>query len=470
MIRFQAGHRTALVCLLLALAVLAVYWPVRHYDFIDYDDDNYVFDNSAVRAGWSWGGIVWAFVDRQAVNWHPLTWLSHMTDCQWFGLNPGAHHLINVLFHCANSVLLLLLLNTLTGAFWRSAFVAAVFALHPLRVESVAWISERKDVLSGCCFMLTLWMYVLYAKARRASGPDRIRGRRGIFYTLSVFFFLLGLLSKPMVVTIPLVLLLLDCWPLQRLTFFKPNEPLPSGAGSISPEPCRSVFFEKWPYFLLSAVFGIITLWAQQNALPPQTLNLFPRVEGMVVAVLSYLEKLLWPRNLSFLYLRPEQFPPAQVLLALLVVSSISALAVLNLRRRTWLAVGWLWFLVMLLPVTVVILSRLFIADRYTYLSGIGFFLMVTWGIGDAAGALLSRRIRGVLATVSAAVILLICSVLTRQQLAYWQNTRTLMEHALKVDPNNHVARINLHIYLFELEHPDIRQPPPMANGAKSMR
>src|SRR3984957_6993018 len=194
----QSNRRNWLACLLLAFATFAIYWPVRHYNFVEYDDDDYVFNNPTVRAGLSWANFVWAFDDQHACNWHPLTWLSHMADCQIFGLNPGAFHLENVFFHCANAVLLLLLLQTMTGAFWRSAFVAALFALHPLRVESVAWISERKDVLGGFFFLLTLWMYVLYAKEKNPAPHAENQKRCEIFYKLSLAFFVLGLLAKPM--------------------------------------------------------------------------------------------------------------------------------------------------------------------------------------------------------------------------------------------------------------------------------
>src|SRR5712671_3438002 len=203
------------MCLLLGFATLWIYWPVCHYDFVAYDDEGYVFNNPAVRGGLSWSGLRWSLVDQHECNWHPLTWLSHMADCQLFGLNPGAMHLENVLFHCANSVLLLLLWNSMTGAFWRSALVAALFALHPLRVESVAWIAERKDVLSGFFFMLTLWFYVLHAK--KQTGGDGAKFQKNNCYRLSWLCFIWGLLAKPMLVTVPIILLLLDVWPLKRL-------------------------------------------------------------------------------------------------------------------------------------------------------------------------------------------------------------------------------------------------------------
>ena len=426
---------------------------MRHHGFVDYDDDDYVFDNPMVRGGLSGPGLMWSLADQHAANWHPLTWVSHMLDCQLFGLNPGAHHLVSVLFHCANAVLLLLLLEFMTGRFWRCAFVAALFAWHPLRVESIAWIAERKDVLSAFFFLLTLWMYALRARNQARPADARAKSRAQIFWRLSLVFYLSGLLSKPMLVTVPLVLLLLDFWPLKRFAFFRQNTD-----GSSSWTTFRRLLFEKWPFFVLSAVISIITFLAQWNVLPAQPENLFSRAANMLADYLGYIEKLVWPQNLSFLYLRPDHVPLASFFLDLLVVVCVSAVVAANLRRRPAWAVGWLWFLVMLLPVTVVPLSRLSIADRYTYLPGIGFCLMATWLIADTAGRLLPRRVWRVLAVSGAAATLLLCAGLTRHQLGYWQNTRTLMEHALKIDPNNHVAKINLNIYLFEQAHPGVRE------------
>jgi len=453
--RCHLNRRTGLVCLLLALATLALYWPVVHHGFVDYDDDDYVFNNPTVRAGLTWSGLMWALADQHAANWHPLTWLSHMLDCQLFGLNPGAHHLVNVLFHCANAVLLLLLLIWLTGKFWRSALVAGLFAWHPLRVESVAWVAERKDVLSAFFFLLTLWMYVLRVQNQNREPAPGPAARAKIFWRLALLFYFLGLLSKPMIVTTPLVLLLLDFWPLERFPFLKTSS---ASAPALNPQPSTlNLFLEKWPFFFLSAAISVITFLAQQTALPSQPESFFARAANMLLDYLGYLEKLLWPQNLSFLYLRPAHISPAALIWAAVVVIGISALVAANLRRRPAWAVGWLWFLVMLLPVTLVPLSRLSIADRYTYLPGIGFYLLAVWVIADLAGERRLQRGWQILAASGAAAVLLVCAGLTRQQLGYWQNTRTLMEHALAVDPNNYVAKINLNIYLFDQAHPGVR-------------
>jgi len=439
-----------LACAFLVLATLAVYWPARHFKFVAYDDDNYVYNNPTVRAGLTWTGVEWSFVDRQANNWHPLTWISHMLDCQIFGLNAGGPHMVNVAFHCANAALLFLLLQSLTrrdvetpsppsDVFWRNLFVAALFALHPLRVESVAWISERKDVLSGFFGLLTLLCYAKYATG---SGRPRL----SLPYKLAALFFICSMLSKPMLVTLPLVMLLLDYWPLQRL----------------NRSTLKRLLQEKWPFFLLTAIFCVITLSAQQPGLPSQHAGLFDRSETIATNYLGYLEKLLWPQNLSFLYLRPDAIPLEQFTLALLLLVSISALAFINRQRCPAFAFGWLWFLIVLLPVCgVVSLGRLSIADRYTYFPSIGLYLMVTWGLTDLFRKLFPVRIKQILLGTAAVIVLAACAKLSRQQLSYWHDTQTFYKHALEVDPNNYVAQQNFNIYKFEIAHPDVRQPPP---------
>ena len=445
------------MCLALVLGTLAIYWPVRHYGFVDYDDNDYVFDNPTVRAGLSWWGLAWAFVDQHASNWHPLTWLSHMLDCQLFGVNPGPAHLVNVLFHCANAVLLLLLLNSMTGAFWRSAVVAALFAWHPLRVESVAWISERKDVLSGFFFMLTLWMYVLYVKREVLPCPTNSEEKlwskftsaspRLFFYKLSVGFFVLGLLSKPMLVTVPLILLLMDFWPFNRFAVFNQN---PSKL-----KIARDLLAEKSPFFLFSIIVGVITFFAQREggattSGPP--LGITSRMGDAVVGYLSYLEKLFWPHNLTCLYLRPNHVNPGALAVAVLVLTGIFVLAATHLRRRPYLMMGWLWFVVMLLPVSGLIQFGLqSVADRYTYLPSIGFYVICVWMVAESAEVLFPPVARRLLPGSLAAAILVACALLSRHQLGYWRNTQTLMEHALTIDPNNYVAHDDLGVYFSKI-------------------
>jgi len=378
-----------------------------------------------------------------------------MMDCQCFGLNAGAHHLVNVAFHCANAVLLLLLLEAATGAFWRSAFVAALFALHPLRVESVAWISERKDVLSGFFFLLTLWMYVLYVSERNRAQPGEPKNRSKQFFALSLAFFVLGLLAKPMVMTLPFILVFLDFWPLDRM---KSNS---SPAFQIST--LRFLLSEKWPFFLSALIICPITIFTQHPVLSAQTGGVVVHAEQIVINYFNYVETLIWPHNLSFLYVRPATIPLASFLRAALVLIFISALVAVGWRRWPYLTTGWLWFLTMLLPVSgIVPLGGQSIADRYTYLPGIGFYLMITWAVAALGEKFLPAAPRRILGAAGALLVVLLCILLTRQQLACWQNTQTLMEHALKINPDNSVAQVNLRAYLFEKAHPAARDKNPV--------
>jgi hypothetical protein len=316
---------------------------------------------------------------------------------------------------------------------WRNLFVATLFALHPLRVESVAWISERKDVLSGFFGLLSLLCYAKYA-------TSSITVQKSRTYRLALIFFICSLLSKPTLVTLPLVMVLLDFWPLKRLTLANTKE--------------------KWPFFLLSLIFCVITVVAQQPGLPGQSIGPGERIESVAVNYLGYIEKLLWPQNLSFLYMRPDTIPLGQFLLAILVLVGISFAAWMSRLQCPAFLVGWLWFLVVLFPMSgIVSLGWLSIADRYTYLASIGFYLMLTWALADLK--LFSSRGGKILLASAAAIVLGICAALSSQQLLYWQNSQTLFEHALQVDPNNSVAEQNLHIYLFEKENPKVRAPVP---------
>jgi len=466
---FQLSRwRTVLACVLLAVVTLVVYWPARHYKFVAYDDDDYVYNNQMVRAGLTWKGVEWSFADRQANNWHPLTWFSHMLDCQIFGLNAGGPHMVNVALHCANAILLFLLLQSLmreepqtlprqTDLFWRNFFVAALFALHPLRVESVAWISERKDVLSAFFGLLSLLCYVKYA---RGSGRPRL----SLSYRGAAYFFLCSLLSKPMLVTLPLIMLVLDYWPLSR---YKASPLSATAAPAKAAQLSRASTFEslvkeKWPFFLLTVIFCGITLVAQEPGLPGQNIGLSTRMESVAANYLGYIEKLLWPQHLSFLYLRPDSIPAGQWIPGLLILLLISAVVYCTRLQYPALFTGWLWFLITLLPVCgIVSLGRLSIADHYTYIPSIGLYLMVTWGVADVAEKLFSSPARHTALVTGAMALLAICAFLSRHQLKYWQNTETLFDHALAVDPNNYVASQNLRIYQFEKKYPKIRKPPP---------
>lgn len=451
-----------LVSLILVLVTVALYWPVRHYDFVEYDDPDYVFENPTVCSGISWNNLAWAVVDAHAWNWHPVTWISHMLDCQLFGVQPGAHHGINVLLHAASSAILFLVLRGMTGAFWRSAIVAALFAWHPLRVESVAWIAERKDVLSGLFFMLTIWSYTKYAFSKMegkwptpgiqgAELPNRhpsdSAGRLAprSWYAATLVFFVLGLLSKPMLVTVPFVLLLLDLWPLGRVSK-APNQP----GGLLA---WGGILGEKVPFFLLSAAVALITVLAQHGTMVPlRDEATVTRVGTVFVGYFLYLQKTLWPQDLTVLYLRPDHVPLIPLILGLFIVVGISILAIRNFRTSPYLAVGWFWFLGMLVPVNGLAQTGLqSMADRYNYLPGIGLAILAVWGLHQLAGATLSASCRRAIPAALASAALILCANATRNQLRYWQNTKTLMAHALEIDPNNYVAHQDLGRYYAKL-------------------
>jgi hypothetical protein len=407
-------QRAMLICLLLALITLALYWPATHFDFINYDDPDYVIYNPPIQHGITGAGLVWAFKTRHASNWHPLTWASHMADCALYGLNPGGHHLTNLLFHAANVVLLFLVLCQWTGAPWRSALVAALFAWHPLHVESVAWVSERKDVLSAFFWLLTLAAYGRYAKGRK------------VFYCLALFFFALALLSKPMVVTLPFVLLLLDFWPLKRTA-------------------APGLFVEKIPFFALAALECVATLWAQSGANSVVNFGILPfsaRVANALVSCVLYLWKMLWPVDLAlpYPYSHIWTFWPAAGAGCLLLL--ISAGAILRARREPYLIVGWLWFLGTLTPVIGLAQTGIQpMADRYTYAPLIGIFIMAVWAIPGAwtrwprPGLVFGAVVAGVLGFLLAGA---------ETQLQYWRNSVALFSHTVAVTRNNILAEYNL--------------------------
>ncbi len=417
-----------LLGLVLILLTLALYWPVRHFEFVNLDDPVYVYDNPAVQKGLGLDGVVWAFSGAHEANWHPLTWLSHMLDCQLFGLSPGDHHYINVLFHAAAGAALFLALAQMTGARWRSLFVAAVFLWHPLRVESVAWISERKDVLSGLCFMLTLWTYARYVQNKKLNPP-----RATLHYRLALLSFTLGLLSKSMLVTLPAVLLLLDYWPLRRT------------------ESWRELFREKIPFLVLTATVSVITFLAQEKGgaiASVATLPLAGRLANLPVAYLRYLGKILCPQNLSVMYLTHVPWPPALVLAAVLILAAISALAVYRRKSNPWLFVGWFWFAGMLVPVSGLIqVGQQSMADRYSYLPGIGITIAVTWlacEIFNSRNRPFASFILGGLGVFALAA----CCAATSIQLTYWENSGLLMQHAIDLDPKNAACYYTLGTYL----------------------
>ena len=408
------------LCLVLAAMTFAVFGQTLTDDFVNFDDNNYVYDNPVVSQGLTFKGIVWAFSQAHFTNWHPLTWLSHMLDCQLYGLNPAGHHLTNVLLHTATVILLFLVLREMTGALWRSAFVAALFAIHPLRAESVAWVSERKDLLSGLFFMLTIGAYVRYV--RRPWSAAR--------YGLVMLLLALGLLCKPTLVTLPLVLLLLDYWPLQRVESRK----------------LSGLVLEKLPLLALSAASCVATLLAQNKAIQSGPSFSLPfRLGNALVACAVYLRQMVWPAGLAVFYpYHHNGLPPWAVALAGTLVAVLSVAALLQWRKQPWLLVGWLWYLAMLLPVAGIIQVGLQAhADRYTYLPQIGICLAVTW---LAAQWRMSRAAFGGLMSGVLAV-LMVCAW---KQTAFWKNGETLWTHALACTTDNEVACSNLGAVLLQ--------------------
>jgi tetratricopeptide (TPR) repeat protein len=424
--------------MLLGLVTLALYWPATHHDFVNYDDDVYVTANVHVQAGLTWENLKWAFVNPVNANWHPLTVLSHMLDCQLYGLNPWGHHLTSILLHTVNTMLVFLLLCRLTGAVWRSALVAALFGWHPLHVESVAWVAERKDVLSTFFGLLALICYARYAEQLKIQ--DR---KSKTCYWLALVWLAFGLMSKPMLVTWPFVMLLLDYWPLARSPESKVQSPK-SGAGRENmswPRLAR----EKIPFFALAAAVSIVTLVVQKHggALDlDESLPLGARSGNALISYCRYLGKLLWPVNLAVYYPHTGYWPLAKVLLAGAWLTGLSAIFWMQRRRYPFLLMGWLWFVGTLIPVIQVVQTGSHaLADRYTYIPALGVFIMVVWGAYELAGRCRSRMVG--LWAVSGAVLFL-CLAVTRQQLEYWQDGETLFRHALAVTEDNATAHIGL--------------------------
>lgn len=448
--------------LALAFVTLALYAPLRHHDFINCDDPDYVTENATVQKGLTGAGIKWAFTTVHSSNWHPLTWISHMVDCQIFGLIPAGHHATNLLFHIANTLLLFELLRRMTGATWRSAFVAALFAWHPMHVESVAWVAERKDVLSTSFWFLTMLVYVRYAQEFKVQGS-----KFKVYYWLALLCFALGLLAKPMLVTLPFVLLLMDYWPLRRIYDLRPRqktvrgtftsyEPSPALEASSEPnalamaetagrrEGIGRLILEKVPFFILAAGSSAVTYLAQQAGGAMSNLDAVSfgyRVCNALAAYLGYVEKLLWPHNLAFFYPRPHTWPMGVVIGGGILLPAVTIAVALWGKRRPYLAVGWFWFVGTLVPVIgLVQVGAASIADRYTYVPGIGLFIIVAWGMSDLVAGMPRRQLTlQMVGGATLAACLLIASV----QLKYWHDDFTLYEHAIAVTDNNVLAYLN---------------------------
>jgi hypothetical protein len=448
--RLTKNQLSAVICLALAVVTLAVYWPMSRHDFINLDDEQYITANPHVTSGLTLTNVAWAFKSTEAANWHPLTWISHMIDCDLYGVNPAGHHLTNLLFHIANTLLLFLLLNQLTGALWRSFFVAALFAWHPLHVESVAWAAERKDVLSAFFWMLTLMAYSHYANlskihpASPGSGATR-SPKSKIFYALALFLFACGLMSKPMVVTLPFVLLLLDFWPLNRVSGFRFHVPGSESSKlstcNFQPATCARLIFEKLPFFALALAGSIVTYLVQKSAGATWSVGALPffaRVANALVSYARYVSKTFWPSDLAVIYPYPHHWPVEFVIGAALLLAIWSALFILRAKQNPYLFTGWFWFLGTLIPVIgLVQVGSQSIADRYTYIPSIGLFIIAVWGANDLLGRWPEWK---KFLPVAGGIALAGCLAVTSIQLNYWQDSISLLSHTVEATADNYTA------------------------------
>ncbi|MGA2903436.1 MAG: hypothetical protein ABSD98_06380 [Candidatus Korobacteraceae bacterium] len=439
----------------LVLATAALYFVVTGYPFCNYDDTVYVTANAHVQSGLTWETLEWAFSTYDAANWHPVTWLSHALDCQLFGLDPAGHHGVNVALHVINVLLLFWVLQAATGFVGRSAMVAALFALHPIDVESVVWVSERKNLLSMLFFLLALGAYRWYAQQ-----PGITR------YTVCAVLFLLGLMSKPQVITFPFVLLLWDYWPLQRLAFrpslfaFRQNDaPLASDEIQLAKNEQRSsdeerkakseerplrLIVEKLPLFALSAASAVITMKAQRagGALPAFRIPLDIRLANAAISYARYLEKALWPSRLAVFYPHPLRSAVGWPAVAALVLLLVITVRVVQERRHRYLLVGWFWFLGTLIPmIGLVQVGTLGMADRYAYLPFVGLYLMICWGVAELAQ---QWHVPAAVLPVTSLVVLLPLTMVTYRQIGYWRDDVTLWSHTLQVTKGNYLAEDNL--------------------------
>jgi protein O-mannosyl-transferase len=435
---------TPVICLGLAAITWIVFGQTLGFDFINYDDNRYVYEEPAINSGLTLHGLVTAFNHVLVGNWHPLTSISLMLDAQLFGIRPGGYHLVNVLLHTTAVLLLFLVLKKMTGAVWRSAFVAALFAIHPLRVESVAWISERKDVLSGVFFMLTLGAYLCYT--------NRPSPRR---YMTVLAMFVLGLLSKAMLVTLPFVLLLLDYWLLRRFVLLSTKSKTSEPLDAVPLTSFRRLLVEKVPFFVLAAAASVATWFAQEQAFESsQGWPLGWRINNAFITIWIYLRQMFWPTDLALFYPHPKaNIPPWEVGLALLLLVAATAGVISWRKRYPYLVTGWLWYLGMLVPVVGLVQVGLQAhADRYTYLPQIGIYLLLTWGVADLTR---SWRARRAILGAAAALLILAAMSLAWKQTSYWSDAERLWMRALAVTKNNDVAERGLGTALLKLGRVD---------------
>jgi len=438
---FFNTRRNFLICLFLVMATLAVYWQVAGYSFLIYDDSAYVTGNRHVQDKFTLESFIWAFTSAHGSNWHPLTWLSHMLDFKLYGLNAGGHHLTSLFFHIANTLLLFVIFNKMTGDFWQSGFVAALFALHPLHVESVAWVAERKDVLSTFFWMLTMWSYIWYVENQKVKR-----------YFFVILLFVLGLMSKAMLVTLPFVFLLLDFWPLKRFPWG--TERLREGDKESAPigGDIFRLIWEKVPLFILVIIASILTFMAQSSmgaVMPLEVYSLKVRVANAFVSYAGYVVKAIWPVNLAVFYPHPGVLLPWWQTAGSVVLATAACFGAIRVSKRyPYVLVGLFWYFGTLVPVIgLVQIGSQAMADRYTYVPLIGLFIIVAWGIPELLPG--RHRIKIWLAAL-ATVLLTILMVITWKQVRYWENGITLFTHTVNVTRNNSLAHYMLGLSLEE--------------------
>jgi protein O-mannosyl-transferase len=426
-------NRSFLICLVLTLATAAVFYQVCTYDFVNYDDQIYVYENPNIQAGITLKAIKWAFTTGYANFWHPLTLLSYMLDWQLFGSNPAGYHLTNLIFHIANTLLLFLVLKRMTDAVWPSAFAAALFALHPLHVESVAWVSERKDVLSTFFWLLAMWAYLRYVKQ---PGISR--------YLLILLVFALGLMAKPMLITLPFVFLLLDYWPLGRI-------------GRFQWRIVYRLILEKIPFVALSVISSVIAYLAQQSGgavTQLAKLGLKIRIYNALISYVTYIEKMIWPSRLTVFYpLVGRNISVPYVVISAAILLAVTILVLRFAKNHRYLFTGWFWYLGTLLPVIgLITVGSHAMADRYSYITLTGLFIIIAWGLPEL---LAGWRYKKNALILSALLIISIMSICTHIQLRYWRNSQTLFQHALDVTKDNYVAHYCIANFLFSQGKPD---------------
>jgi len=427
------------ICLFLIVATAAVYWQVTSFDFVDFDDHKYVPENPMVQKGLTAESIHWAFTSNHASNWFPLTWLSLMLDRQLFGPGPAAFHRTNLILHIINTLLLFFILHSSTKLHWPAFLVASAFALHPLHVESVAWVTERKDVLSTLFWMLTMLAYIRYCRWGRT---------KIVWYGLGLASMALGLMAKPMLVTLPFVLLLLDYWPLGRMSFSLYARSYGAEAHtSLKGSGTKGLIFlilEKIPFFILSAASSVVTLIVQkQTRAPIILLSVKDRIANALVSYWAYIEKMFWPKNLAAFYPHPgSTLAAGQIIIAIIILIAISSAVVLFGAKKRYLVTGWLWYLGTLLPVIgLVQVGTQAMADRYTYIPLVGLFIIICWLVYDVV---VGTRLRRIILAGIAIVVCILLMICTFRQVGYWRNSGTLFERALKVTSKNYVAHTGL--------------------------